>query len=120
MLAGSTDWAGFAVAAGYDAVSAVLWGLAVIVVIVLGGMVVLWLRKRLLGREVPDDGGFATLETLRQQGLVTEEELRDIRRKVIDRHQAREREKEQARTAGKSNLTFEDKLSDLKKENGGV
>jgi len=111
-------------AAGFDAtMSAVLWGLGVVAVIVLGGLVVLWLRKRLLGRELPDDGGFATLETLRQQGLVTEEELRAIRRKVMDRHQAREQEREQekekARSEGKSDLTFEDKLSDLKKENGG-
>jgi len=119
MLAVRTGLTGFhaAVGGGGDVAAAMLWGLAVIVVIVLGGLVVLWLRRRLLSRDLPDDGGFATLETLRKQGLVTEDELRAIRRKVVDRQEDRVetllRKTDPAGT-GKSDLTPGDELSDSK------
>ena len=116
MVEGRTGLVGFAVAAGeFNAVSAVLWGLGVVLVIVLGGAVLLWLRKKLLGRGSLDDTGFASLETLRKQGLVTEEELRAISRRVVDRHQARrqrEQDTDKGGPGGKSNLTPEADLSD--------
>ena len=90
-----------------------VWGPVVIVVILLGGAGVLWLRKRLLKRDSSsDDGGFATLEALRRQGLVTEEELRDIRRKVVDR-QTGGRHPGGTTPAKESNLTSDADLSDF-------
>jgi len=94
-----------------------VWGPIVIVVILLGGAGVLWLRKRLLGRDAPGDGGFASLETMRQQGLVTEEELRAIRRKMVDRQakvpEASGGDPGGTRPAEESNLTPEADLTDL-------
>jgi len=97
-----------------DVQAAVVWGAVVIVLILLGGAGVLLLRRRLLGGGSHDDkGGFASLEELRRQGLVTDEELRAIRRKTMERHEARERARDKPDPA-RENLTPGGDLSDSK------
>jgi len=72
---------------GNGAGAVVLWGAVMIVIILVGGLVVFQLRKRLLESEGggnDDPFGLQELRDLKKSGQISEQEYQTLRAKVID------------------------------------
>ncbi|MEQ8317015.1 MAG: hypothetical protein RIE77_14165 [Phycisphaerales bacterium] len=78
-------------ASGGDTGQFLIWVGALIVAVVIGTVVLLIIRRRMIGRADEDRGGFSTMEEMRAmvaRGEMSQEEFDQVRKAMIDKIKA--------------------------------